>query len=147
MIIIHLKFINNKHIKNILNSIDDGIQIIDLNGNIVFSNDTALELEGLSDKDVIGKHILKVYPSLNKKTSTLLRAMENNKSYEEVKQEFVNFKGKKISTINTSMPLNEDNNIIGAIEISKNITDVKRLSERVVELQKELLEESYNKKK
>jgi arginine utilization regulatory protein len=50
-------------------------------------------------------------------------------------QTYLTYKGKEVSTVNTTLPVKIEGDIIGAIEISTNITDVKALSEKVVDLQ------------
>ncbi len=122
----------------ILNNIDEGIQIIDNRGKILYSNDIALLMEDIDRKEIIGKHILSVYPSLTDKTSTLLQVLRTGEPMYDVKQEFLNFKGNKITTINTSIPILENGYVQGAIEISRDITKVRALSEQLVDLQKEL---------
>ncbi len=127
--------------EKILNHIDEGIQIIDHRGKIRYSNEIALEMDDVKREDVIGNHVLSVYPSLTDKTSTLLQVLRTGESIHDVKQEFLNFKGNKITTINTSIPIIEDENILGAIEISRDITKVRALSEQLIDLQKELYNE------
>lgn len=122
----------------ILNNIDEGVQIIDNRGKILYSNDIALMMEDIDREEVMGKHILSVYPSLTDKTSTLLQVLRTGESIFDVKQEFLNFKGNKITTINTSIPIVENGHVMGAIEISRDITKVRALSEQLVDLQKEL---------
>lgn len=127
--------------EKILNYIDEGIQIIDQRGKIRYSNEIALKMDDVNREDVIGNHVLSVYPSLTDKTSTLLQVLRTGEPIHDVKQEFLNFKGNKITTINTSIPILEDGNILGAIEISRDITKVRALSEQLIDLQKELYNE------
>ena len=58
-------------------------------------------------------------------------------------QTFLNYKGEKITTINTSIPITSKGKILGALEISKDITTVRQMSEKIVDLQNKL----YNNKK
>ncbi|NBG88564.1 sigma-54 interaction domain-containing protein [Isachenkonia alkalipeptolytica] len=125
-------------VDTILNNIDEGVQIIDSRGKILYSNDVALVMEDIDQEEVTGKHILSVYPSLTDKTSTLLQVLRTGEPMYDVKQEFLNFKGNKITTINTSIPIIEEGHVMGAIEISRDITKVRALSEQLVDLQKEL---------
>lgn len=71
--------------------------------------------------------------------------MQTCKPLYNVEQNFINYKGDKISTINSSLPIKYNNKIIGAVEISKNITKVKELSETIVSLQHKLYK-NINKK-
>ena len=131
---------------NILDYIDEGIQIVDEKGRIVYYNKAARVHDGIEDEEAIGRHILEIYPSLSFETSTILKSMQNLKSIMNKEQEFVNYKGDKISTINSSLPIRSGKRIIGAIEISKNITTVKELSEKIVDLQSELYKPKFKSK-
>jgi len=120
--------------------IDDGIHIIDANGKIVYYNSAAKHLDEIDVDKAIGRHILEVYPSLTFDTSTLLSVMKTGKPIYNVEQNFVNYKGDKISTVNSSLPIIYNNKIVGALEISRNITKMRELSETIVNLQRELYE-------
>lgn len=130
-----------------LDYIDEGIQIIDNNGKIVYTNKSAKNLDEIEIDKTIGRHILEIYPSLTFDTSTLLQVMQTCKPILNKEQNFINYKGDKISTVNTSLPIISNNKIIGAIEISKNITKVKELSEKIVDLQTELFKNNTSRKK
>ncbi len=122
--------------------IDDGIHIIDSSGKIIYYNQAAKQLDEIDVDKAVGRHILEVYPSLNFETSTLLQVMKTCKPMYNVEQNFTNYKGNRISTVNTSLPIIYNNKVVGAVEISKNITKVKELSEKIVKLQNELYENS-----
>lgn len=121
--------------------IDDGIHIIDASGKIVYYNHAAKELDEIDVNKAIGRHILEVYPSLSFETSTLLQVIRTCRPMYNVEQNFTNYKGDKISTVNTSLPIMYNNKVVAAVEISKNITAVKELSEKIVKLQSELYSE------
>lgn len=136
-----------KYFDSLIQAIDligDGIHIIDASGKIVYYNSAAKHLDEIDVDKAIGRHILEVYPSLTFDTSTLLGVMKTGKPIYNVEQNFVNYKGDKISTINTSLPIVYNNKIVGALEISRNITKVRELSEKIVNLQRELYESSNN---
>jgi len=126
-------------LQKILHNIGEGIHVIDDKGISIVYNNAMSEIEGLDPKQVIGKHLLEIFPSLNEDTSTLLRALKTGEVIKEYKQSYLNFKGKQISTINTTFPIfNEENKIYGAMEIAKNITNVSHLSEQIMNLQQRL---------
>lgn len=134
---------SRSNMEKILDHVEEGIQIIDSRGRIVYFNKPAAEYEDIRRDEAIGKYILDIYPSLAPETSTFLRAIQKGVPTFDIQQTFLNYKGKKITTVNSSFPIKSKKKIIGAIEISKNITDVKELSEKVVSLQEQLI----NKKK
>jgi arginine utilization regulatory protein len=53
----------------------------------------------------------------------------------EFGQTFTNYKGKTVTTINSTLPMRMEGRVVGAMEISHNITNVKVLSEKVADLQ------------
>ena len=131
----------------VLDYIDEGIQIVDEKGRIVYYNKAARLYDGIEDETALGRHILEIYPSLTFETSTLLKSMRTLSSILNQEQNFINYKGDKISTVNSSIPIKSGSKIIGAIEVSKNITKVRELSEKIVDLQSELYKPKVNKKK
>ena len=139
------------NMETILDNMSDGVQIIDHRGRVVYYNRAAAQLDDINKEDTLGKHILEVYPSLSEDTSTLLRAIHTGTPTLNIQQTFLNYKGKKITTINSSFPIGSKDpkhKIIGAVEISRNITNVKELSEMVVDLQERLLlKNNHNKYK
>lgn len=122
----------------ILDSLQEGIHIIDGNGIIIYYNSFAQKIDGIDRDKVQGQHLLEIYPSLNEKSSTLLTVIRTGKPIYKEEQTFLNYKGEKITTLNTSIPIRSNKKIIGAIEISKDITDVRKMSEEIVELQSKL---------
>ncbi len=127
--------------------INDGIHIVDASGKIVYYNVSAKHLDEIDMDKAIGRHILEVYPSLTFDTSTLLMVLRTGKPIYNIEQNFVNYKGDKISTLNSTIPIYYNNKVLGALEISRNITKVRELSEKIVNLQKELYEKNIGQEK
>jgi arginine utilization regulatory protein len=128
----------NKTLGQALDYLEEGIQIIDNRGIIVYHNKFATALDDINRDEAIGRHILEVYPSLNYDTSTLLKALKSGKPILNTQQTFINYKGYRITTINSSIPIIDKGNIIGVVEISKDITHVKSLSEKIIDLQAQI---------
>lgn len=129
---------NRKNIEIILDYVSDGIQVIDTKGKLVYCNRTAAILDDINRDDVIGKHIFHIYPSLEEQTSTLFRVLRAGIPIYNIEQTFTNYNGKKITTINSTLPIKVKDKVVGAIEISRNITDVKALSEKLIDLQNKI---------
>lgn len=119
----------------LLNYVDIGIHIVDKNGITLFYNKANSKLEGLSPDEVIGKNILEVFPSLTPETSTLIKVLKTGEPIINKLQVFLTYKGKEITTLNTTFPLYYGGELIGAIELSRDITEIKKLSEKIIELQ------------
>lgn len=125
-------------LKNILHYTDIGIHVIDKNRKTIMYNKTMAELEGLEIEQVVGKDLLEVFPSLNPNTSTLIKVLDTKKPIFDKTQNYLNFKGENITTINSTIPLIWEDEILGALEISKDITYLKKLSYELMDLQFEL---------
>lgn len=131
--------------QNILQEIEEGIHIVDREGTTVIYNEAMEKIEGLEAETVIGKHLLEVFPDWSKENSTLLMAMTYGRPIHKHSQNYLNLKGKRITTINTTYPIYHENQLIGAVEIAKNLTGVNQMSEQILELQNKLAGPQKNK--
>jgi arginine utilization regulatory protein len=121
-------------------NVDEGIHVVDCRGFTVLYNPQAGLNDGLEPDEVKGKHLLEVYPSLNEHTSTILKVLETGTPIVKQQQTFTNYKGLRVTTINSTWPIHdEQGRLVGAMEISKDVTRVRELSEQVVDLRAELL--------
>jgi arginine utilization regulatory protein len=125
----------NEMISAILSSIDEAIHAIDKNGMTIFYNQVAADHDGVSIEEVLGKHVLEAFPSLTKETSTLLKVLETKQPIIQQPQRYENLNGQFIDTINTTIPIMLDGNLIGAVEIAKDYSTIKKLGEKVLDLQ------------
>jgi arginine utilization regulatory protein len=126
----------------ILKCIDEAIHVVNTEGITIFYNEVAAKHDGLDIKEVIGKPLLAVFPSLNEQSSTLLKVIETSKPIFNETQSFVNLHGRKIETVNTTLPIFVQGKLIGAVEVAKDYSQIKQLSERLVEIQKNLKQRS-----
>ena len=131
----------------ILNSIDEGIHVIDPLGSTIFYNGVAAAHDGMKVEEVLGKPLLDAFPSLNHKSSTLLRVIQTEKPIYHHKQSYVNAHGRIIETFNTTLPIYVDGKLNGAIEVAKDYSSLKQLSERLVDLESTLKKPQTRKKK
>ncbi|WP_209122276.1 sigma-54-dependent Fis family transcriptional regulator [Alkalihalobacillus sp. BA299] len=130
----------SSHIEFVLNKTNEGVHIVDKDGFTVFYNQTMADIDGLSREKVIGKNIFQLYPSLTVETSTLNKALCMGIKTEDQMQTYVNLRGKQITTINSTYPLYEEERIIGAVELAKDITMIVNMYDQTIELQKKLYE-------
>ena len=124
----------------ILNVINVGVHIVNKDGDTVFYNEMMAHIDGLDREQVLGENIFQLYPSLTDESSTLHVALEKGIETIESIQTYVNLKEKKITSINSTYPLYEDGEIIGAVEIAKDITKVMNMYDQIVDLRSQLAE-------
>lgn len=133
------EFFNTSEVlEAILETIDEGIHVIDPKGQTIFYNGVAANLDGMKRSEVLGKPLLEAFPSLNHKSSTLLRVIKSEKPIYNYSQSYVNAHGRIIETLNTTLPIYVDGFMIGAIEIAKDYSSLKQLSERLADLESSL---------
>lgn len=133
--------------QNILQEVEEGIHIVDKNGTTLVYNKAMERIEGLESEQVVGKYLLDVFPTWQIENSTLLSAINKQKSVHKEMQSYLNLKGKKITTMNTTFPIFHQGIVIGAVEIAKNLTNVNNMSEQILELQERLMKPEKTKKR
>ncbi|MEW5784491.1 MAG: sigma 54-interacting transcriptional regulator [Bacillota bacterium] len=129
----------NVILKSVLNHADVAVQVVDSSGITRFYNKVAADMDGMEPEEVLGRHILEVYPSLTLESSSLLKVLELKKPVLNQQQTVVNRKGRTVTMSYSTYPLFFENEIVAACDISRDITRVKELSERLLDLQAELL--------
>lgn len=135
------------YFESVFDLIEEAVQIVDCQGINIYYNQAAAEMDGLNKSDVLGKHILQVYPSLTLETSSLLQVLETKKPILNQQQSIITSSGKAMTILYYTYPLYHEGVLIGACDISRDITKIKELSERVMELQAELVDSKANYRK
>jgi arginine utilization regulatory protein len=118
--------------ESILNSIDEGIHVADINGNIKYINPSQQHIDGLTS-DIIGKHWTEIY-DLDDETSLVLQALKGSKYIYDQYQHYVTRGGKYVSIVCSAMPLYSEDKLIGAVAITKDFPRFKEMAERVLNM-------------
>lgn len=131
----------------ILKGIDEGIHVVDINGTTIYYNEIAAKHDGMSVEEVLGKPLLTAFPSLSQQSSTLLNVMKTKKPIYNQSQSYMNVHGERIETINTTLAIQVDGDLVGAVEIAKDYSRLKLLSESLLDLQKKMKSDTKKRKK
>ncbi len=134
-------------IEKIIESIDEGIHFIDKDGNTIIYNNSMAKLEQMDKKDVLNKPFVDVLQTMEIKNSTLLKVLKNKKDIKDNVQKYLNKDGKEITTINTTIPIIVGEKLIGALEVSKDMTQIQMLSEQILKLKESKVNKSNNPEK
>lgn len=118
-----------------LTYLEEAIIVIDRNYRIIDFNQPSTDITGFVAEDAIGKTIFEVFPNINKTSSTFYRVLNTGQPIIEHVQDYTNYIGKNVSILTTTIPIIENGKIQGAIEIFKDLTHVKELSEKILTLQ------------
>lgn len=110
----------------IFNSTGDGMIVINKDSEIIFFNRSAEKMTGVKRKDAIGRDIYEVIP-----VSRLPKVMDTRRI--EVNKELILSNGLKV--ISTRIPMvGENNELIGAFSVFKDMTEVMNLAEEITNL-------------
>lgn len=121
-------------LKMLLEHMQEGVHVVDLQGNSLIYNEAMSKIEGLEAQEVLGKNIMDLFPHLSEETSTLTQAMRTGKRQYMNLQDYNNLRGERISAMNTSYPIFKEDKIIGAMELSKDVSHIAELSKEVGKL-------------
>ena len=118
----------NNSITNLLNYIDS-MMIVDKNLHILYSNRFNTKFNvGKSFKneygDYINKSYFEVYPDIDLNESTMMEAVKYGRIVVRKNQKFRDMKGRVYTTNNITVPIIRLGEIVGAIELSQDITAV-----------------------
>ncbi len=129
-------------IKQIGIVVDEGIHVVDAEGKTIIYTRNMATLEKTRCEEVIGKPFRDVFSDIPEEESTLLRALKKGEPTLNQQQTYQNQYGKEITTLNSTVPITEsDGTVVAALEIAKDITNIKELSNTVLELQRESIPE------
>ncbi len=103
----------------IIETIDIGIRVINIEGLIIYCNSKMAKIIGLNENEICGKHILELHEDLEEKSSTLLNCVKTGNSINNKIKIRFNNKGEMIYLVSTNIPIFKDGKIIGAIEYVK----------------------------
>lgn len=127
---------NIKHL--VMEWLEEGIIVLDKDFTITFYKPASTDITGFDSDEAIGKKLFEVFPHLDSNTSTFYKVITTGKPVINEVQNYINYKGKSVSIITTTVPIYEDGELVGAFEIFKDLTNVRELSEKILMLQNEL---------
>lgn len=123
----------------VLQQSTEGIHMVDSAGITRYYNTAAATMDGLDPAEVIGKHVLEAFPSLDSGTSTLLKVARTGRSIVDRQQTYTNVKGVEITTVNTTLPIvGRSGELLGAVEVARDISGLRQLAEQIVDLRRRL---------
>jgi arginine utilization regulatory protein len=122
-------------LKCLLENLEEGIHIVDNCGRTIYYNAPMGMIEGLKCENVIGKKVNEYLKGVEEESSTLMNALKNKEKYVDILQHYSSHHRKEITTINTTIPVVYNDEVIAAVEISKDMTRLRELNEKICRLQ------------
>lgn len=120
-------------VDTLLDQLEEGVCVIDPQGKVLFYNKKMGEFDTLEPLTVRDKRIEEVWP-IDEETSTLLSALQMETTLSQRQTHFAT-NGKAVTTLSKAFPLYIGDKKAGAMEIAKDITDQKQLTETILKLQ------------
>lgn len=97
----------------------DGLMVTNKKGIIECFITYRPDINMLKEKDVLGKHILDIYPDLTPETSSIMRVLKNGKPIFNEMQYLKTYIGQSIYAVNNTMPIISGEEIIGTVDVSR----------------------------
>ena len=98
----------------VLEALDQGILMADKDGSILYYNKTHAKMDGLENKDVIGRKLVEIY-DLDENESTIMRCLRDNKAIINTNHIYTARNGRVVNSINSNFPIRKNGKLIGAI--------------------------------
>jgi PAS domain S-box-containing protein len=123
--------------KNIIASLNDGILIINLKGNIAFANKRLEELLGYEYRELLGMHCSELIVEEGRALfKNLISARADVRGRASFETSFVTRSGKKILCWISASPLIEGNTWTGMIAAVSDISEIQKLKEELFQSEK-----------
>ena len=124
-----------KIIEELLKLLNEGVYIVDKDGVCLFYNEAMAAIEQIRVEDVLGKEYHKAFPGVKIEESTMFRALKKGLPTPTQEQQYRNLYGRDVNTINATVPVKQDGEVIAAIEVARDITRLRDMSDTILELQ------------
>ncbi|TWT24420.1 sigma 54-interacting transcriptional regulator [Planomicrobium sp. CPCC 101110] len=103
-----------------------GIHAVDAKGKTIIYNSKMKEIEGFDFEELVDRSLLEMF-RFEQQESTLLKVLQSGTPVLNSKQTYWNRKGQEITTINDTYPIFSDEKLIGAIELSRDVTTLEKV--------------------
>lgn len=132
----------SKIIEALIELIDEGVYIVDKNGIGQYYNKAMASMEKVNMDDVLGKKFHEAFPDFHMGESTMFQALTKKEPTLKKQQTYKNLYGKEITTINSTIPIIVDGEAVAAVEVAKDITDIRKMSDKLLKLQENTIEKA-----
>lgn len=136
----------NSFLINSLNVLEEGIHIVDSQGNTVFYSKGLEKIEKSNSTQIMGKHISEAY-KLDDESSILLKVLKSGIAITNHETTYTTSKGKTISIITNTYPIYAQGTVMAAVSVNKDTSDKRAMTETIFKLQKQLYSQEQNQHK
>ena len=133
-----------KLVDELIELLDEGVYIVDKNGTGIHYNKAMAKTEKVEVGDVLGKKFHEAFPDFNLGESTIYSALVKKHAIRGNQQTYKNIYGKEITTENSTIPVIVDGEVVAAIEVSKDITELRTITDTLQELREKNRHAGYS---
>ena len=126
-------------IEALIELVGEGVYIVDDDGVGLFYNQAMAKNEKINVEDVVGKKFNLAFPGVSLNQSTMYQALRKGISTRNKQQTYINLYGKEVTTVNSTVPVTVDGHTVAAIEVANDITNIRSLSDTILQLQEDKL--------
>ena len=123
-----------KLVDELIELLDEGVYIVDKDGTGIHYNKAMAKTEKVEVGDVLGKKFHEAFPDFNLGESTIYSALVKKHAIRGNQQTYKNMYGKEITTENSTIPVIVNGELVAAIEVSKDITELRTITDTLQEL-------------
>ncbi|MGB4042786.1 MAG: sigma 54-interacting transcriptional regulator [Thermacetogeniaceae bacterium] len=120
-----------------LDVLEEGIHVVDSSGRTIIYTKGCEKIEQSKSDYILGKHISEAY-ELDDETSVQLRVLKSGIAVKNHHTSYITSQGKRADIITNTYPIFENGKIIAAVSVNRDITKLGELTEKIIELQKNL---------
>ena len=124
-------------LQKLIELIDEGVYIVDREGVGLYYNKAMADMEKVNIEDVLGKKFHESFPDFTLNESTMFEALKKARPTLRKQQTYRNLYGKEITTVNSTIPIVVDGETVAAVEVAKDITNIRKMSDTLLELTEE----------
>jgi arginine utilization regulatory protein len=117
---------------SMIDSKEQSVVVVDKSGRIMLMVDNKHELFETDIKHAIGKNFFDVFPGIDEERSSISKVLKEKKAIINKIQSFQTYKGKKITSLTTTIPLMDNGICYGAVEILEDINEYNLLSRSII---------------
>ncbi|MGN1014118.1 MAG: sigma-54 interaction domain-containing protein [Butyricicoccus sp.] len=129
-------------LENVFNHVSDAITLWDSNGRMLMLNDAAVKLEAHVGSNVLGRHSSELYQTKNGSILVIPHMIENKKPVLNLRQDFSTHTGKDLQIVSNNYPILQGGEVVGAISIMDDYTEMDSMSRQIIDLQRQLMNQS-----
>jgi len=125
-------------LRHLFDSIEEGVIVTDCDGKIIFYNAEMAKFEGLLAENVLGRYLAEVYDAVTLESSEHLSVVQTGESVLEKHKTYFTNEGKEVNIVASTFPVLENNEVVAVYSVCKNITRLKELLTKTMQLQDQI---------